>query len=201
MRTLKSIDSYKIKKTRESDTFYHAYLVTYNEAPYQTRFIFGVRTQETYIFRNPQYTKRSVHNMLTFTARYCDCNGFVFSMRQDVSQPRVRHTCKHIDLALEYVCAHLRKTRELTQEERQELDKMDNDLRRATQLYLDAVYRQEEWPHKATLSENLIKERNNLEQLQRWCMLRLESAPHLYAHAIECPRPQEARYPNIFAIK
>ena len=194
-REIKSTVHY-ITRRPQDDHKYLSYRFTWHGAGYKTNIIFGARVHAPYIFRDPRY-KLAAHTHHTYTCRYCDCNGYVYSMRKNLKTPKLRQHCKHVDTAMDDVLERMRAF-PLGQPDRITLDDYNNALRTAHDKYMEAIDRQEEYPHKTTYAEYAMQMRTTYHRLQIKVMTHLSREPHLYAHSIHCTLNN---YPHIQMIK
>lgn len=172
---------------------YISHSITWIGADYKTNIIWGGRLHPTHIFRAPDH-KLAAHTRLTYTARYCDCNGCVYALRKDRKQPKLRHTCTHIDTAVAHILSELAQET-LTTGDQAWLRSFENRLKARHTRYEQAESAVENWPHKSSFRTDLHKERVAYHNLQMDCMRTLQKTPHLYAHATQ------AAYPHIHKIK
>lgn len=170
-----------------------SYRIHWEDTHYTTTIIFGARVHAQFIFRDPRY-KLASHTHHTYTARYCDCLGCIHAMRQDVKQPKLRCHCKHIDAAMDYCISLLAET-VLTSAECKVLDDYNTDLGTQHDDYLRAANLAEEYSHKTSYRDDVVRIRTKYHDLQQRCMKHIEQDPHLYAHV------NADNYPYIHKIK
>ena len=166
---------------------------SWGDKSYKTTVIFGGRQNARFFFRDPRYSLNN-SNEHPFSCRYCDCPGYVYSMRKNLKQPKRRQECKHVYNLLD----HLEDSflaQELCPGDKSVLDTYEKDLSTACTQYLGAIDAQEEWPHKTTIQERVVHTREIYHKIQESCMRELASKPLLYAHATQ------ENYPHIHKIK